>query len=84
MIYLNVVGAYNLHYGRPAIWMRRATSLPLPMAKPGRKQYNTRVGTWSDYHAGKVKKFDGGKCFTTGYSWGENQGGLKASSVKLG
>lgn len=45
--------------------------------EPGKNQYNMMVGTWSDYHAGEVKKYNCGKCHTTGYSSEGNQGGLE-------
>ncbi|MFQ5997623.1 MAG: multiheme c-type cytochrome, partial [Dehalococcoidales bacterium] len=45
--------------------------------EPGNNQYNMMVGTWSDYHAGEEKKYNCGKCHTTGYSEEGNQGGLE-------
>ena len=45
--------------------------------EPGKNQYNMMVGTWSDYHPGEEKKYDCGKCHTTGYSSEGNQGDLE-------
>jgi len=45
--------------------------------EPGQNQYNMQTGTWSDYHAGEVKKYDCGRCHTTGYSEEGNQDGLE-------
>ncbi|MDR7434618.1 MAG: cytochrome c3 family protein [Armatimonadota bacterium] len=44
--------------------------------KPGKNQYNLMTGAWADYEAGKVKKYDCGRCHTTGYSPEGSQGGL--------
>ena len=44
---------------------------------PGNTQYNKMIDTWSDYHAGEEKKYDCGKCHTTGYFPEGNQGGLE-------
>jgi hypothetical protein len=45
--------------------------------KPGKNQYNLQTGTWSDYHPGEVKKYNCGRCHTTGYSKEGSQGGLE-------
>ncbi|MEW6409815.1 MAG: multiheme c-type cytochrome [Nitrospirota bacterium] len=45
--------------------------------KPGKNQYNMMVGKWGDYHPGEVKKYDCGRCHTTGYSKEGNQDGLE-------
>ncbi|NIM46275.1 MAG: hypothetical protein GTO54_11760, partial [Nitrososphaeria archaeon] len=45
--------------------------------KPGKNQYNLQTGTWSDYHPGEAKKYDCGRCHTTGYSEEGSQGGLE-------
>jgi hypothetical protein len=45
--------------------------------EPGKNQYNMMVGTWSNYHPGEEKKYDCGRCHTTGYSKEGNQGGLE-------
>ncbi len=45
---------------------------------PGKNQYNIETGTWGDYHPGEVgKKYDCGKCHTTGYKKEGNQDGLE-------
>lgn len=45
---------------------------------PGKNQYNLETGTWSDYHPGeKNKKYDCGKCHTTGYNKEGHQDGLE-------
>ncbi|MFQ6050692.1 MAG: multiheme c-type cytochrome [Candidatus Hydrothermarchaeota archaeon] len=36
--------------------------------KNGSNQYNLETKTWSDYHPGEIKKYNCGKCHTTGYS----------------
>ena len=37
--------------------------------KPGKNQFNMETGKWGDYHPGeKNKKYDCGKCHTTGYN----------------
>lgn len=44
---------------------------------PGKNQYNLATGTWGDYEATATnKKYDCGKCHTTGYSKEGNQDGL--------
>jgi hypothetical protein len=46
--------------------------------KPGKNQFNLENGTWSNYHAGeKNKKYNCGKCHTTGYSKEGKQDGLE-------
>ncbi|MDP2277672.1 MAG: cytochrome c3 family protein [Nitrospirota bacterium] len=44
---------------------------------PGKNQYNLETGTWSDYHPGEKKKYDCGRCHTTGYKKEGNQDGLE-------
>mgnify|MGYP001589364048 FL=1 len=45
---------------------------------PGKNQYNLETGTWTDYHPGeKNKKYDCGKCHTTGYKKEGHQDGLE-------
>ncbi|MCL4459420.1 MAG: cytochrome c3 family protein [Chloroflexi bacterium] len=44
--------------------------------KPGKNQYNMMTGTWVDYHPGEMKKYDCGRCHTTGYSSEGHQDGL--------
>jgi len=45
---------------------------------PGKNQYNIETGTWGDYHPGeKGKKYDCGKCHTTGYKKEGHQDGLE-------
>lgn len=36
--------------------------------KNGSNQYNLETKAWTDYHPGEIKKYDCGKCHTTGYS----------------
>ncbi|RJQ52043.1 MAG: hypothetical protein C4526_08950 [Nitrospiraceae bacterium] len=45
--------------------------------RPGKNQYNIETGTWSDYHPGEKKKYDCGRCHTTGYSKEGSQDGLE-------
>lgn len=45
--------------------------------QPGKNQYNMWNDTWSNYHAGEKKKYNCGKCHTTGYSKEGNQGGME-------
>ena len=35
---------------------------------PGKNQFNMGTGEWSGYHPGEKKKYDCGRCHTTGYS----------------
>ncbi|HAK89917.1 MAG: hypothetical protein A2077_05240 [Nitrospirae bacterium GWC2_46_6] len=45
---------------------------------PGKNQYNLETGTWGDYHPGeKGKKYDCGRCHTTGYKKEGHQDGLE-------
>ncbi len=44
--------------------------------KPGKNQFNLATGSWVDYEAGKSKKYDCGRCHTTGYSPEGHQDGL--------
>jgi len=44
---------------------------------PGKNQYNLQTGTWSNYHPGEVKKYDCGRCHTTGYSKEGSQDNLE-------
>ena len=46
--------------------------------KPGENQYNLATGKWGNYHPGeKNKKYNCGKCHTTGYSKEGKQDGLE-------
>ena len=45
--------------------------------KPGKNQYNLWNDTWSNYHPGEKKKYNCGKCHTTGYSKEGKQDGLE-------
>lgn len=46
--------------------------------KPGKNQYNIETGKWTNYHPGeKDKKYDCGKCHTTGYKKEGHQDGLE-------
>lgn len=45
---------------------------------PGKNQYNMETGKWSNYHPGeKNKKYNCGRCHTTGYSKEGHQDGLE-------
>ncbi len=44
---------------------------------PGKNQYNLATGAWSDYEAGKEKKYDCGPCHMTAYKKEGQQGGLE-------
>jgi hypothetical protein len=45
---------------------------------PGKNQFNLQTGTWSDYHPGeKNKKYNCGKCHTTGYKKEGHQDGME-------
>lgn len=46
--------------------------------KPGKNQFNLETGKWTNYHAGeKNKKYNCGRCHTTGYSKEGKQDGLE-------